>query len=200
MGRYVQSVMRGAIAKSYEASRAAARVAAFNAGEYALRRVQGGSIVNSGGVVLGTADNQDPRGRSGMGNEGGCGFVRVDDNDDIPHKTMVLHGRWWAGGPVIIPHAGGSSGGCNGPPVPLLPRCGAVPPAPPPRWADSDNGDHGAPAAAHGNAGDGNPLRNDDAATAAVAGKADDAGQENNDRGGDDGDNDKNDNKWGRGA
>ncbi len=53
---------------------------------------------------------------------------------------------------------------------------------------------------AHGNAGDGNPLGNEDAATAAIAGEADDAGQENNDRGGDDGDDDKNDDKWGRGT
>jgi hypothetical protein len=43
-------------------------------------------------------------------------------------------------------------------------------------------------------------LGNDDAATAAVAGKADDAGQENNDHGSDGGDDDENDNKWGRGA
>jgi hypothetical protein len=84
--------MRGAVAKSYEASRAAARVAVVNAGEYALRRVRGGSIVDGGSVVLGTADDHDPRGRSDTGDEGGCGDVRVNDDDDVPHETMVLHG------------------------------------------------------------------------------------------------------------
>jgi hypothetical protein len=104
------------------------------------------------------------------------------------------------GGPVIIPHAGGSGGRCNGPPVPSRPRSGAVPLAPPPGWADGDNGDHGTRAAGCSNAGNGNPLENNDAATAAVAGKVEDVGQENNDRGSDDGDDDKNNNKWGRGA
>jgi hypothetical protein len=96
--------------------------------------------------------------------------------------------------------AGGSGNGCNGPPVPLPPRCSAAPPALPPRRADSDDGDCGARAVAHGNAGNGDPLRNDDAAAAAIAGKADDVGQENHDQGGDDGDDDKDDDKWGRGA
>jgi hypothetical protein len=45
-GRYVRSAMRGAVAKSYEASRAAARVAAVDAGEYTLWRVRGGSVVD----------------------------------------------------------------------------------------------------------------------------------------------------------
>jgi hypothetical protein len=80
------------------------------------------------------------------------------------------------------------------------PRCGAIPPAPPPERADGDAGDHGAHAAARGNAGDGDPLGNDDATTAVLAGEADDAGQENNDRGSDNGDDNKNNNKWGRGA
>jgi hypothetical protein len=91
-------------------------------------------------------------------------------------------------------------GGCNGPPVPLPPRCGAVPPASPPGWADGDHGDRGTCAAARGNAGNGNPLRNNDAAASAVAGKADNVGQENDDRGGDNGDNNRDDDKWGRGA
>jgi hypothetical protein len=83
--------MRGAVAKSYKASRATARVAAVDAGEYALRRVRGGSVVDGGGVVLGTADDHDPRGRSGTGDEGGCGIVRVeDDDDDVP--IVVLQG------------------------------------------------------------------------------------------------------------
>jgi hypothetical protein len=38
--------MRGAVAKFYEASRAAAHVAAVDAGEYALQRVRGGSDVD----------------------------------------------------------------------------------------------------------------------------------------------------------
>ncbi len=83
--------------KPYKASQAAARIAAVNAGEYALRRVRGGSVVDGGGVVLGMADNHDPRGRSGMGNKGGCCVVWVDGDDNIPHETMVLHGGWWAG-------------------------------------------------------------------------------------------------------
>jgi hypothetical protein len=104
------------------------------------------------------------------------------------------------GGPVIIPHASGSGGGRNGPPVPSPRRCGIVPPAPLPGRADGDNGDHGARAAARGNAGNGNPLGNDDAATVAVAGKTENVGQENDDRGSDDGDNDENNDKWGRGT
>jgi hypothetical protein len=87
----------------------------------------------------------------------------------------------------------------------MVPRCclppGAAPsPPPPPGRANGDNGDHGARAAARGNAGNGNPLRNDNAVAAAITGKADDAGQENNDCSSDDRDNDKNDDKWGRGA
>ncbi len=46
MGRYIRLVMRGAVAKSYEASQAATCIAAIDAGEYALRRVQGGSIID----------------------------------------------------------------------------------------------------------------------------------------------------------
>jgi hypothetical protein len=76
--------MSGAVAKSYEASWAAARIAAVDAGEYALRRVRGGSVVDGGGVVLGTADDHCPRGRSGTGDEGGCGVVRVDEDDNVP--------------------------------------------------------------------------------------------------------------------
>jgi hypothetical protein len=84
--------------------------------------------------------------------------------------------------------------------VPSPPRCGAVPPAPLPGRADGDDGDHGARAAARGNAGNGNPLGNNNAAAAAITGKVDDAGQENNNRGGYDGDNNENNDKWGRGA
>jgi hypothetical protein len=104
-------------------------------------------------------------------------------------------------GPEPGGQADGSGGGeRNGSPVLLPPRCGAVPPAPPPGWADGDDGDYSARAAARGNAGDGDPLGNDNAAATAVAGKADDAGQEKDDHGCDNGDDDKNDDKWGRGA
>jgi hypothetical protein len=90
-------------------------------------------------------------------------------------------------------------GGCNGPPVPSPPRCDAVPPALLPGRADGDDGDHGARAVACGNAGNGDPLRNNAAATA-VASEPDDAGQEINDCGGNNGDDDEEDDKWGRGA
>ncbi len=76
--------MRGAVEKSYKASWAAACIADVPAGEYALQRAQDGSIVDGGGMVLDTADDHNLRGRSGMG-------------DDVPHETLVLHGRWWAG-------------------------------------------------------------------------------------------------------
>ncbi len=63
------------------------------------------------------------------------------------------------------------------------------------------DGNNGAHTAAYGNTRNGNPIRNDDAAAAtAIARKVDDVGQENDDCGGDDGDNNKDDNKWGRGA
>jgi hypothetical protein len=91
------------------------------------------------------------------------------------------------------------SSGRNGPPVPSPPRCGAVPPALLPERADGDNGDCGAHAAARGNAGNGNPLKNDDAAAAAIAGKADDVGKENDNRS-DDGDDNEDNDKWERGA
>jgi hypothetical protein len=52
---------------------------------------------------------------------------------------------------------GGDGGGRDGPPVPSPPRCGTIPPAPPPGRADGDNSDLGAHAAAHGNASNGNP-------------------------------------------
>jgi hypothetical protein len=84
--------------------------------------------------------------------------------------------------------------------VPSPPRCGIVPPAPLPGWANGDNGDDSARAAACGNAGNGNPLRNDNATVAGIVGKADNAGQENNHRGRDGRDNGKEDDKWGRGA
>ncbi len=62
--------MRDAVAKSYKASQVSACIAAVNAGEYALWRVWGGSVVDGGSMVLGTADDHDPRGRSGTGDKG----------------------------------------------------------------------------------------------------------------------------------
>jgi hypothetical protein len=83
----------------------------------------------------------------------------------------------------------------------LTPRCGAIPLALPPGQAGGDDGDHGARAAACDNAGNGDPLGNNDAAAAAaVTSKADDMGQENDDCSSDNGDNDENNNNWGRGA
>ncbi len=107
----------------------------------------------------------------------------------------------WTPGPEPGGQAArGSGGGRNGSPVMLPPRCGAIPLAPPPGWADGDDGDHGTRAVARSNAGDGDPLRNNNATASANAGEADDAGMENNDHGSDNGDNDKNNDKWGRGA
>jgi hypothetical protein len=84
--------------------------------------------------------------------------------------------------------------------VQSISKCSAVLTSPPPGRADSDDGDHGTHAAACGDAGNGDPLKNNNAAAATVAGKADNVGQENNDRGGDNRNNDENDDKWGRGA
>ncbi len=53
---------------------------------------------------------------------------------------------------------------------------------------------------ARGNASNGNLLRNNNATAAAIASKADNVGQENNYRGSNDRDNDKDGDKWGRGA
>ncbi len=94
----------------------------------------------------------------------------------------------------------GSGGKRNGPPVPSPPRCGTVPPTPPPGQADSDYGDDGASAAARSDTGNGNPLRKKDVTAVAIAGKVDDAGQENNNRSSNNGDDDEDDEKWGRGA
>ncbi len=79
----------------------------------------------------------------------------------------------------------------------MPPRCSAVPPAPPPGRANSN---HSAPAASRGDAGDCNPLGNNDTAAAAVAGKVDNTGQENNDHSGNNGDDNKDNEKWGRGT
>jgi hypothetical protein len=95
VGRYVRLAMRGTIAKLYEVSWAAAHVAAVNAGEYALRRVRGGSVVV--GMVLGTADDHDPRERSGTGNEGSCGVLRVDDDNNVP-LGMTLYAALYSKG------------------------------------------------------------------------------------------------------
>ncbi len=83
-------------------------------------------------------------------------------------------------------------------PSPL--RCGAVPTAPPPGQANSDNNDDGARVAACGNAGYGDSLGSNNAAAAAVADEADNTGQENDDCSGNNGDNDEDADKWGRGA
>jgi len=58
VSKYLRSAMKGAVTKSYEASRAAVRVTAVTAGEYSFEKVKGGSLVN-GGTVLGTANDAD---------------------------------------------------------------------------------------------------------------------------------------------
>jgi len=58
VSKYLRSAMKGAVTKSYEASRAAVRVTAVNAGEYSFEKVTGGSLVN-GGTVLGTANDDE---------------------------------------------------------------------------------------------------------------------------------------------
>jgi hypothetical protein len=69
-----------------------------------------------------------------------------------------------------------------------------------PGRVNGDDGDDGARAAARGDAGYGDPLGNNAAAATAVACKADDVGQENDDRGGNNGDGDEDNDKWGRGT
>ncbi len=84
--------------------------------------------------------------------------------------------------------------------MPLSPRCSAVPPALPPRRANSDDGDDGAHTVAHDHAANGEPFENNDATSAAVANKTDNAGQENEDPGSNDEANNEDDDKWGRGT
>ena len=59
VGKFLRTAMKSAVSKSYEASRAAVRVTAVNTGEYSFEKVKGGSIVDGGGVVLGTASDQN---------------------------------------------------------------------------------------------------------------------------------------------
>jgi hypothetical protein len=90
VGGYLRSAMRGAVAKSYEASRAAVRVAAVDAGEYALRKVGGGTVVDGGGVVLGTAadDRRDPPQRSEKRGDDEGGGVAARADDDVLGRTL----------------------------------------------------------------------------------------------------------------
>jgi hypothetical protein len=80
-------------------------------------------------------------------------------------------------------------------------RCppGAVlsPHAPLPGWA---SGNDGTRAVAHGNAGNGDPLGNNSAAAAAIYGKVDNVGWENDNCGSNNKDNNKDIDKWGRRA
>jgi len=61
IGRFLRMAMKGAVAKSYEASRAAVRVTAVNQGDFSFEKVKGGSVVDGGGVVLGTANDHEPQ-------------------------------------------------------------------------------------------------------------------------------------------
>jgi hypothetical protein len=149
-----------------------------------------------GGMGMGTMETM-PNDMSGPAlGEAAAGMVGDGHHDGMsPGRPSRIPGPKPGG---MAADSGG--GRRNSPPVLLPPRCGAVPPALPPGQADSDNGDHSARAAARGDAGDGDPLGNDDTTPATIAGKADNAGKENDNRGSDDGDDDKNDDKWGRGA
>mmetsp|Transcript_28798 Transcript_28798/g.58696 ORF Transcript_28798/g.58696 Transcript_28798/m.58696 type:complete len:773 (+) Transcript_28798:91-2409(+) len=63
VGKFLRAAMRGAVAKSYEASRAGVRVDAVNQGDYNFQRVKGGSVGEDGkGVVLGTPKDYDSTG------------------------------------------------------------------------------------------------------------------------------------------
>ncbi len=76
VGKFLRAAMRGAVAKSYEASRAGVRVAAVNHGDYAFQRVKGGSAGEDGkGVVLGTRKDHEPTGDD-------------SDNDEILEGTL----------------------------------------------------------------------------------------------------------------
>jgi hypothetical protein len=93
--------------------------------------------------------------------------------------------------------AEGCSSGRDGPLMPLPPRCGAVPPPLPPKWAD---GEDGARMAARGNTSDGDPFPINDATAVAITDKVDDMGQENNDHFSNNGVNNEDNDKWGRGT
>ena len=60
-GKFLRMAMKGAVEKSYEESRAAARVSAVNMGEFSFERVKGGTVVEGQGVVLGSAKDHDER-------------------------------------------------------------------------------------------------------------------------------------------
>ncbi|KAL7541407.1 hypothetical protein ACHAXR_010898 [Thalassiosira sp. AJA248-18] len=60
-GKFLRAAMRGAVAKSYEASRAAVRVAAVNQGDFSFEKIKGGSKVDGGGVVLGVAKDHEAK-------------------------------------------------------------------------------------------------------------------------------------------
>ncbi len=132
VGRYVRLVMRGAVAKLYKASRAAARVGVVDAGEYALRRVWGGSVVDGGGVVLGTADNHNPRGRSGTATRAVVALYGSTTTTTPPTKLWYYMAAGGRGGPVVIPHpddkdAGSTNANNNNNAPPPPPKTTAMP-------------------------------------------------------------------------
>ena len=62
VGKFLRMALKGAVAKSFEASRAAVRVMAVNQGDFRFKKVRGRSVVDGGGVVLGTAkDHERPQ-------------------------------------------------------------------------------------------------------------------------------------------
>ncbi len=113
-----------------------------------------------------------------------------------PGGHPIFPGLSWVGGSLAAAGAGAT--------VPRCRRPSGAAPSPPPLRLEGPTltAVIGPRAAACGDAGYGNPLGNVNAAAAApaVAGKVDNVGQENNDCSGNDGDVDKDNNKWGRGA
>eukprot|EP00804_Cyclotella_cryptica_P001145 CCRYP_019766-RA/>CCRYP_019766-RA protein AED:0.40 eAED:0.40 QI:0/0/0/1/0/0.33/3/0/291 len=56
VGKFLRAAMKGALTKSYEASKAQVRVSAVENRDYEFGKIKGGSIVD-GGVVLGTSND-----------------------------------------------------------------------------------------------------------------------------------------------
>ncbi|KAL7488265.1 hypothetical protein ACHAW6_013837 [Cyclotella cf. meneghiniana] len=56
VGKFLRAAMKGALAKTYEASKAQVRVSAVENGDYEFEKIKGGSVVD-GGIVLGTMKN-----------------------------------------------------------------------------------------------------------------------------------------------
>ena len=80
VGKFLRAAMKGAVTKSYEASRAAVRVAAVNQGEYGFDKMKGGTTDKKGGVVLGTLKDLDPSTKTGDAD--------ADGDSDVLGRTL----------------------------------------------------------------------------------------------------------------